>query len=456
MIKNKSYKILIEKVYGKGKHKNLSRTSEPTIGLLMMVKNEKKRIQVSMDSVTGYVDYFIIYDTGSTDNTIELIKKHCSKNKINLYMIQGEFTNFSESRNVSLEYADTVGVDYLILLDVNDELRGGEYLRKFAKSQKATESTGYLTRQDWWSGQYDKYYNMRFVKANSGWRYRGSVHEWMKNTSVKEGEKDPPVIRMPEEIILYQDRTKDDNKTGKRFHRDKILLLKDYKKNPIEPRTLFYLAQTCSCLQQNEDSFYYYKLRSHLDGFQEEKFHSYLRCGDLTQSLKHDWHDSMAWYMKALEHSDRVEPLLKIADYYKNIKKWSISFNFLYMACSLQYPHHCILFVDKHSYDYTRWHYMGIVAFYCKQYEIGRQACLKAIKIGLNSELDSSNLKFYENKIEEKTQVINKNINKKDFMIKCILELKQKFPRMTPKQLKSLSNSKWKKHRIKNNFSNLK
>lgn len=436
---SKKYKILVEKVYKK--------CGSPSISLLMMVKNEKKRIQVSMDSVTGHVDCFIIYDTRSTDNTVELITDHCEKHKINLYMIQGEFTNFSESRNVLLDYADTVGVDYLLLLDVNDELRGGDDLKNFAKNQLKSEGTGFLTRQDWWSGQYDKYYNMRFVKANSGWRYRGSVHEWMKNTSVKEGDKDPPVIRMPDEIILYQDRTKDDDKTGKRFSRDKILLLKDHKKDPSDPRTLFYLAQTCSCLQDNSDAFYYYKLRSHLEGFQEEKFHSYLRCGDLSQALKHDWHDSMGWYMKALEHSDRVEPLLKIADYYKNIKKWSISFTFLQMACMLQYPHHCILFVDKHSYDYTRWHYMGIVAFYIKQYEIGRHACLKAIEIGLNSDLDKSNLKFYDDKIKEIKDSQQKNTNnmtKKDFTEKIIVELKQKFPRMTHKQLKSMANGKWK------------
>lgn len=432
----KKYEILVDKSYKKLK--------SPSIALLMMVKNEKKRIQVSMDSVTGHVDAFIIYDTGSTDNTMELIQAHCKKHKINLYLIQGEFDNFSNSRNVSLEYADTIGVDYLLLLDVNDELRGGENLRKFAKSQMESETTGYLTRQDWWSGQYDKYYNMRFVKANKGWRYRGSVHEWMKNTSGKE----PPVVRMPEDIILYQDRTKDDDKTGKRFIRDKVLLTKDYKKNPTEPRTLFYLAQTCSCLQHHEDAFYYYKLRSEVEGFQEEKFHAYLRCGDISKILKHDWYDTLIWYTKALEHSLRAEPLVKISKYYEQKKKWVMSFYYARIACELKYPSHCILFVDKHCYDYTRWHQMGIVAYYCNQFLIGRDACLKAIEVGINSELDKKNLKFYDDKLKEiddkKVEDVNNKISKKNFIANCISQLKIKYPRMTHKQLKSIAGQKWK------------
>jgi len=90
---------------------------------------------------------------------------------------------------------------------------------------------------------------------------------------------------------------------------------------------------------------------------------------------------------------------------------------------------------------------MGIVAFYIKQYEIGRHACLKAIEIGLNSDLDKSNLKFYDDKIKEIKDSQQKNTNnmtKKDFTEKIIVELKQKFPRMTHKQLKSMANGKWK------------
>ena len=227
-----SYTIIVEKEYYA-----LSRDSkQPIIACLMMVKNEEARIHVSLDSVVGYVKCYIIYDTGSTDKTIDIIKDHCDKHKINLYLIQGEFVNFSVSRNVSLDYADTKNVHYFLLLDTNDELQEGDKLLEFASNEMKTENNAYLMHQHWWSGKYDKYFNTRFVKARKNWRYHGSVHEWMSDDAEIKG---AVVHKMPEDIILYQDRTKDGNKSGIRFFSDKILLLADHKKDPTETRTIF-------------------------------------------------------------------------------------------------------------------------------------------------------------------------------------------------------------------------
>lgn len=44
---------------------------------------------------------------------------------------------------------------------------------------------------------------------------------------------------------------------------------------------------------------------------------------------------------------------------------------------------------------------MGIVAYYCGKYTDGKNACLKAIEAGLNSELDKNNLEFYMKKEKE-------------------------------------------------------
>ena len=428
-----SYKILIEKEY------NSVSTDKPRIGCLMMVKNEEKRIHVSLDSVTGTVDCLIIYDTGSVDNTIEIIKKHCEKHELNLYMIQGDFVNFSVSRNISLDYADTTNSDFLLLLDTNDELREGEKLKAYCKLEMETNNTGYLMNQHWWSGKYDTYYNTRLIKARKGWRYNGSVHEYMKDTSVDAKQ----VVRMPNDIILYQDRTKDNNKSGSRFARDKILLLADYKKDPTEPRTLFYLAQTCACLGHIQESFDYYNLRTKVEGFQEEKFHAFLRSGELSQKLNHNWHDSMAFYMKAVEHTYRVEPLNRIVQHYIKIKKWDLAYTFIKLACNIVYPTHAILFVNKHSYDYTRWHLMGIIAYYCKQYNDGKIACMKAIEVGLNVELDKKNLEFYVKKEQEQSDT-QQSLTKNQFVNAYIEKLKKQNNKLSVNILHKQAIKKWK------------
>jgi glycosyltransferase involved in cell wall biosynthesis len=430
------FNILVEKEYNK-----LSLDSKkPVIGCLMMVKDEEARIHVSLDSVTGTVDCLIVYDTGSTDKTVEIITNHCEKHKLNLYMIQGEFTNFSESRNISLDYADTKNVHFCVLLDTNDELRGGDKLREFCKKELHSDNNAYLMCQHWWSGKYNKYFNTRLIRARRYWRYKGSVHEWMCDTAEKKGSV---VFRMPDDIILYQDRTKDGNKSGKRFSRDKVMLLADHKKNPTETRVLFYLGQTCSCLGQKEDAFYYYKLRSELEGFQEEKFHSYLRCGELSEHLGYPWYDSMAFFMKAVENSRRAEPLIRIAQHYNKTKKWLLAFTFIQLACSLAYPKDAILFVDKHSYDYTRWHVMGIVAYYCDQYVAGKTACLKALEAGLNSKLDKNNLEFYIKK-EKQMADAQLPLNKIQFINKTVDELKKQNSNIQIKKLHKMALGRWK------------
>lgn len=423
-----------------------SKTKKPHIALLVMMKNEEKRLHVTLQSVIGVVDSIVAYDTGSTDNTLKIIKEFSEKNKIPLRLKEGEFVNFSESRNVSLDFADSFeDIDFILLMDVNDEVRGGEELRKFATVEMKSKNTAYLICQHWFSGKYDKYFNTRFIKARKGWRYKGSVHEWLCDTSEVKG---PPVVKMPDNIILFQDRTKDDDKSAKRFAKDKELLLIDHKKDPEETRTLFYLAQTCSCLRQPEEAFYYYKLRSELEGFQEEKFHSFLKCGEISEQLKHDWHTSLGYYMKAVEHSERAEPLINIARHYNTEKKWILSYTFIKLACSLKYPTHSILFVDKHAYDYTRWHVMGIVSYYCGAYVDGKNACLKAIEAGLNSELDKSNLEFYEKNLHDVADA-KMTISKAEFIKQAITEIQKDNNNIPMKKVQKLALNKW-KNRHKN------
>lgn len=430
-------------------------TDDIHIALLLMCKNEHKRIGVTLESVVGTVKSIVCYDTGSTDDTIDIITNFCKKHDIILRLKQGEFEDFSTSRNVSLDFADTFeDIDYLLLLDVNDELRGGEKLIEEAKKWKDKEdNSGFLLCQEWYSGQLDKYFNMRFVKPRCNWRYKGVVHEYMHQDG---GNKN--VVRFPDNIVLYQDRTLDDDKSAKRFVRDKKLLVQEYEKDPEEPRTLFYLAQTCACLNEPSEAYYYYKLRTKLKGFWEEVFQSYFRCGVNAELMKHPWHDCMSWYMKAFEYSQRIEPVLKIVEYYTTIKNWHLAYTFAVLACNLEYPTNCILFVDKRAYDYKRWHLMGIVGWYYKRYEEGELACRRAIEYsennGFKNQVDYDNLKFYTDRRAEMSGNNSNNINysnftKKQFISMKVEELKKSNPRFTVKKLTSMANKEWKNRNVK-------
>lgn len=378
---------------------------------VMMVKNEKKRIHVTLDSLKGFVKSLVIYDTGSTDNTLDIIREFSKKNNIPVNIKEGEFVNFEVSRNVLLDFAEEIEeIDYFLLLDCNDELRGGEKLLTFCEKFLNNNSiTAFLLCQQWFSGEMTKYYNMRLIKNGKGWRYKSPVHEYLEDRTKKEGEPDK-VFRFPDEICLYQDRTKDDDKTSKRFHRDREILTEEYEKDPTNARTVFYLAQTYNCLGDKENAYKYYNIRKDMKGFWEEVFQSNMKCGELAGALKKPWETSLGYFMKAAESCDRAEPFVSIAIHYKNmadkfpekkIHYLKMSYMFASRACKFEFPHQCILFIDRFAYDYKRWHLLGIVAYYEKAYEEGKNACQMALKSRKESEIDVHNLRFYVEKIVE-------------------------------------------------------
>jgi hypothetical protein len=143
-----------------------------------------------------------------------------------------------------------------------------------------------------------------------------------------------------------------------------------------------------------EMAFKTYKARTKLCGFFEERFIALLRCGNLSQELKFPWSKSLSWYMKAFDLVERVEPLLEIAIHYINEKKFKTAWWFLKIACDLEYPSHCALFVATDDYSYRRWHLLGIASFYCNKFHDGEKACREAIR-QKNLDIDKTNLTFY-------------------------------------------------------------
>ncbi len=377
----------------------IMKKENPILALVMMVKNEKLRIHVSLESVVDFVDKFIILDTGSTDNTKEIISLFCKKHNKTLHMIDAPFVDFSTSRNVLLDYAEDKA-DYLFLLDCNDELKNGELLRKFV-NEYTENCTGFHICQEWFSGQQtDKYFNIRLVKTHPHkWRYKSVVHEYI--TCPEQFDTINPIVRQVFGFSIFQDRTKDDDKSFKRFTRDKELLYQEYLNDKYNPRTLFYLGQTCMCLRQFPEAFRYYNLRTKQTGFTEEIFHSYLRNGELAFNMKHSWEECFMYYQKAFEYSctifkhPRLEPLIKLTEYYIKEKNWQTAFLYARRGCELpDFPHDAVLFVNKHFYDYTRWHLLSIVSKNIGEINLGKICCVKAIEKE-NKDIDKEILKTY-------------------------------------------------------------
>ena len=91
---------------------------KPTICLNMIVKNESNIITRLLESVLPIIDCYCICDTGSTDDTENIItqffQKHCIPGKI----VKEPFKNFEHNRNFALK--SCLGMsDFVLLLDAD-------------------------------------------------------------------------------------------------------------------------------------------------------------------------------------------------------------------------------------------------------------------------------------------------------------------------------------------------
>ena len=57
------------------KKKKIEKNNRSSICLVMIVKNEAEVIKRCIDSVKDHIDYWVICDTGSTDDTKNIIKQ---------------------------------------------------------------------------------------------------------------------------------------------------------------------------------------------------------------------------------------------------------------------------------------------------------------------------------------------------------------------------------------------
>ena len=160
------------------------------VGVLMMIKNEENSISVSINSVKDYIKHVIIFDTGSTDRTIEIVKETCAANNQELHLKVGVFKSFPESRNDAIEFAESVKVKFLILMDAGDEFKSEKSKNKFLKViSSIPQNINYgLVKQRWYENnkgslETNDHNDLRFIRNNSNCRYDKSspVHEAFLN-----------------------------------------------------------------------------------------------------------------------------------------------------------------------------------------------------------------------------------------------------------------------------------
>ena len=136
----------------------------------MIVKNESHIIRDTLNNICKYIklDYWIISDTGSSDNTIDIIKSFFKEKEIPGEIHVNTWKNFGHNRSLGLELAYNK-TDYVFIFDADDKICGNFKL-PLLKSDKY-----FLT----FKGNTINYKRALLVNNRKKWKFKGVLHEFL-------------------------------------------------------------------------------------------------------------------------------------------------------------------------------------------------------------------------------------------------------------------------------------
>ena len=365
---------------------------KPFLCLNMIVKNESKIILRLLTSVRSIIDSICICDTGSTDNTVELIRGFMKEHGIPGTVISEPFRDFGYNRTVALNAAKEWGV-YALLLDADMKL-----VIHPGFDKRELTADGYNVLQK--NGGLD-YYNIRIVRLEKGVRCVSPTHEYYDF---------PPGCKTEQLKTLSIDDIGDGGAKADKFERDIRLLKGGLIAEPNNGRYYFYLANSYRDAGKTEDAIVAYKKRVELGGWNEEVFYAAYECGNMYARLGNHA-EAVAWWLDAFQrHSGRSESLYEIVKHYRITGKQQIAQLFLDRAIRIPYPKNDVLFIRAAVYNYLMDYEQSILSYYTGT-AYNHRALFRLMEHEDVRQNVMENYKFYQRCLAKRADVRKWNFN---------------------------------------------
>jgi GR25 family glycosyltransferase involved in LPS biosynthesis/molybdopterin-guanine dinucleotide biosynthesis protein A len=365
---------------------------EYTLCLNMIVKNESHIIEQTLNNIIDNVkiDYWIICDTGSTDDTKEIIQNFFDKKSIKGELHCDEWRDFGYNRTRALEHAYNK-TDYLLIFDADDKIHGKINIPSELSDQNNVR---------FGSLQFSYYRNV-LINNRKRWKYNGVLHEFL--SPIDDVSNDVKVIDGSYYI--------ESGKTGARsldkdkYLKDAIVLetafineTNDFMKN----RYAFYCGQSYKDAKIYDKAIDWYKKVLTLNNWIQEKYYSCYMIGQLYY-IEKNFEEAINYWSQGIKYDyERRECISSLMEYYYN-KENHFMVNNIYNSTkkynidNIDYTKKLFLNIKCNNNVY---YYNSISAFYNNDNESGYYCCKKLIENNCNLEETIKNILFYEENIK--------------------------------------------------------
>ena len=323
----------------------------PTICFVTMCKNEEHCIKTTLESVYKYIDYWIVCDTGSTDNTCDIVKNFFIEKNIPGELFIDEWKGFAINKSLMFERAYKK-TDFVLHLDADDFLVGNLNKKLLIQSKDDIYDFNYIRGTI-------KFKTSSLYNNQIKWKYVGVAHNLIKcidknNLSISS-------------LFVTDDLWVDNNERGSRkfdpnkYINDALKLKEQFFETLFEDpddlmyRSVFYTAQSYMDSKHCKEAIQWYTLFTKLKNtWTEEFFESNLRIALCMIHLGFNEEKIKTQIHKTIDiFPDRAEPYYVIGKYYNDKSNCEMGYYYLKQASNKnlsEISKKYILFVNKFNY----------------------------------------------------------------------------------------------------------
>jgi tetratricopeptide (TPR) repeat protein len=339
------------------------------INLCIMVKNGGEQFEKMLLKNLSIINRWTILDTGSTDGTIDVIKKVLvGKKPGKIY--QEPFINFRDSRNRCLELAGDK-CKYTLMVDDTYTIEGASGLIEFLNDTRGDQMSDsfylYIKSEEL------EYVSNRLLKTYRKLKYMFKIHEVVQ-------EEDNKMIIIPKSHAYIDDYKCDymAKRTADRIDLDFKYLYEELEEDPNNPRTYYYLGQTYLGIKNYEKAYEYYlkRVQHKTKGFIYELVDAAFECARIANfNLQKPWEECEKLYLKSYElDNTRPEPLYFLGNHYYLNGNVNIAYDYLKRAFKMGIPTNAQFNIKVKIITHYIPKFLTYVCYEMKDYVLGEEA----------------------------------------------------------------------------------